>query len=161
MLADTAKLLCVLEFKDRHARSQVRMEPSQSGKLSLHHWRYSSMVSNERYSASSRTGLYVLMNEFRMCCSIGLFAAAAKSSQSAGSCSTMFIVVLRTPCLDIPACSASRALPESSVRRNTASLRVPDASGGRRALLPPGAIRRARFPWVLRGADRIGQSANR
>src|ERR1035438_10682988 len=54
------------------------------------------MVSNERYSASSSTGLYVLMNEFRMCCSIGLFAAAAKSSQSAGSCSTMFIVVLRT-----------------------------------------------------------------
>src|ERR1035438_9334922 len=25
MLADTAKLLCVLEFKDRHARSQVRL----------------------------------------------------------------------------------------------------------------------------------------
>src|ERR1017187_9394639 len=121
MLADTAKLLCVLEFKDRHARSQVRMEPSQSGKLSLHHWRYSSIVSNERYSASSRTGLYVLMKEFRMCCSIGLFAAASKSSQSDGSCSTMFIAAL-----------------------NAASLRVPDASSGRRALLPPGAMRRAR-----------------
>src|ERR1035438_2897694 len=54
------------------------------------------IVSNERYSASSRTGLYVLMKEFRMCCSMGLFAAASKSSQSAGSCSTMRIAVLHT-----------------------------------------------------------------
>src|ERR1039458_6764051 len=52
------------------------------------------MVSNERYPASSSTGLYVWMNELRMCCSMGLLAAASKSSQSEGSCLIMSIRLL-------------------------------------------------------------------
>jgi hypothetical protein len=54
------------------------------------------MVSKERYAASSKTGLYVLMNEFRTCCSIDLLAAASKSSQSCGSRSIIFIGRLNT-----------------------------------------------------------------
>src|SRR5580658_3032600 len=99
------------------------------------------MLLNDRYSASFRTGLYVLMNELRMCCSIGRFAAASKSSQSGGSRSTMLIAVFRH----------FLGTSQLEVRRSTASLRVPDASGGPQELRPPGAVPRMAPSFYHRG----------
>ena len=43
---------------------RTRLYPNQSGSCSSHQVRYSAVVAKERYEASSKTGLYVLMNAY-------------------------------------------------------------------------------------------------
>jgi len=60
---------------------QMRPNPNHPGRLDSHQRLYSSIDSKDRYGASSRTGLYVLMNPYRMRSLKGRRAIASNSRQ--------------------------------------------------------------------------------